>query len=358
MLGHELRNPLSPILAVLDLMAMREPTTFVRERDLMGRQVNHLVRLVDDLLDVSRISGGKIELRREPIELGEIVSRAVEMVNPLLEQKTHTLTINVAPRGLPVDGDATRLTQVVGNLLTNAAKYTPEGGSIAVTGERWGTNLMLRVRDTGIGISQEMLPRVFELFAQERRAIDRSRGGLGLGLAIVRTLITMHGGTVTAHSDGIGHGSEFVVELPAAVPQTNGAAMSARVRDAVAAEARKILVIDDHRDLAEAQAQVLGLLGHEVRVAVDGPSALAICKDFVPDVVLVDIGLPVMDGYEVANRLRALLSPREIPIIAISGYGQEIDHHRSQEAGFECHLVKPVDVESLQLRIRAATQSP
>lgn len=364
MLGHELRNPLAPILTALDLMAMRDPSAFRREREVIARQVKHLVHLVDDLLDVSRITGGKIELCRERIEIAEVVLRAVETASPLLEHKAHELIVNVASDGLAVDGDPTRLTQVVANLLTNAAKYTPARGTITVTGERRGSSVILRVRDTGIGISQDMLSRVFELFAQERQAIDRSQGGLGLGLAIVKSLVSMHDGTCTARSEGVGRGSEFELALPASTtvggadgdevgrsePSRGGGAPGA----ARFTTPGKILVVDDNRDAAELTADFLTRHGYEARVAFDGPSALALVSEFVPDVALLDIGLPVMDGYELASQLRALLAPREIQFIAITGYGQAADSSRSRDAGFVSHLTKPVDVEILQARIERA----
>jgi PAS domain S-box-containing protein len=352
MLGHELRNPLAPIMTALELMQMRDAATFARERKIIARQVTHLVRLVDDLLDVSRITGGKIELHREMIELAIIVSRAVETASPMFEKKSHHLVVNIPPHGLAVHADPTRLVQVVSNLLTNAAKFTPARGTIAITGERRDGTVSLRVSDTGIGISEEMLPHVFELFSQERQAADRSQGGLGLGLAIVRSLVAMHGGTVTAHSEGIGAGSEFAIELPAP-PVELEAGYDLHPGDAetgAAPGAAKILVVDDNRDVAELMLESLTVLGYEVRVAFDGPSALVIAGDFTPDVALLDIGLPVMDGLELAGRLRAMAA--ETRFIAVTGYGQAVDRSRSREAGFSLHLVKPVDLTTLQAGIR------
>ncbi len=354
MLGHELRNPLAPIRTALELVQMRDPEAFAREREIMGRHLQHLVRLVDDLLDISRITGGKIELQREEIELAVIVSRAVEIASPLLESKAHELVVDVPPRGLPVDGDPTRLVQVVSNLLTNAAKFTPPRGTIAVTGARRGSSVSLRVRDTGVGISEKMLPRIFELFAQERQPIDRAQGGLGIGLAIAQSLVAMHGGTIAARSEGPGRGSELTVELPAST-----AVLDARGRLAppeVPAprprppDALKVLVVDDNRDAAELMMESLIAFGHEVRGAFDGPAALAIAREFVPEVALLDIGLPVMDGHELAQQLRALVPATRL--IAITGYGQEIDRSRSREAGFLLHLVKPVDLAKLQQGLR------
>ncbi len=358
-LGHELRNPLAPILTALDLMAMSDPTVFKRERDVIERQVKHLAHLVDDLLDISRLTGGKIELQCEPIELAEIVARAVEMVSPLFEKKAHHLSVDVPSHGLTIDGDAVRLAQVIGNLLINAAKYTPAHGSISVIGEARGASVSVRVRDTGIGISAEMLPHVFELFAQDRQAIDRSEGGLGLGLAIVRSLVAMHGGKATAHSEGVGRGSELTVELPRSTREGTRAAPRRPVRQSAdPADARKVLVVDDNREAAELIAVSLAALGHEVRTAFDGPSALGVVGSFVPDVALLDIGLPVMDGYELASRLRTLLSPRDIRFVALTGYGDAADHRRSQEAGFAMHLVKPVDVLAIQDSVRGGAVPP
>ena len=357
MLGHELRNPLAPILTALDLMTMRDPTKFERERTIIERQVRHLVRLVDDLLDVSRITGGKIELQHEVVELAEVVALAVEIADPLLEAKAHHLTVEVGPR-LMIDGDVTRLAQVVANLITNAAKYTAPHGTIVVLGERRGSSVWLAVRDNGIGITAEMLPYVFDLFAQEAQAIDRPAGGLGLGLAIVKSLVGMHGGTVTAHSEGLGRGSEFAIELPAATrPPDANAPHRPSTNRISRIVSRKVLVVDDNRDAAELIAMSLAQRGHVSRVAVDAPSALALVKDLLPDVVLLDIDLPVVDGYELAQLIRASVAPHEVQFIAITGYGQAADRDRSDAAGFALHLVKPVSIARLEQGIRDATGS-
>jgi signal transduction histidine kinase len=349
MLGHELRNPLAPILLALDLIAMDSEDTHQREHAIIDRQVKQLVRLVDDLLDVSRIESGKISLRREPLELSDAVSRAVEIASPLIEAKQHTLTVKIPMHGLSVDGDLLRLTQVVANLLTNAAKYTPTGGTIEVTGERRGTRAVLRVRDSGIGITAEMLPRVFELFAQEQQPSDRAPGGLGLGLSIVRSLISLHDGTVIARSEGLGRGSEFEIELPVGSPHRDPTTTSADTINRVTA--RKILVVDDNKPAAELTGTALRKLGHDVRIAFDGPSALEIARDFTPDVALLDIGLPGMDGYELARRLHDIFSAAKIRYVAVTGYGQDSDRQRSMGAGFDAHLVKPVDITTLQRNI-------
>ncbi|WP_240807872.1 ATP-binding protein [Polyangium spumosum] len=350
MLGHELRNPLAPITTALYLMRIRAGDAAARERAVIERQVKHLAQLVDDLLDVSRITRGKVELKKERIELAEVVAKAIELSSPLLEQRRHHLTVEVPSRGLFVDGDVTRLSQVVSNLLTNAAKYTEPGGRIEVEARRRGREVEIRVRDNGIGIAPEVLPRIFEFFVQDRQALDRAQGGLGLGLAIVRNLVTMHGGTVSARSEGKGKGSEFTVRLPAAggaaaadVAQPRGMAGA----EAAGSGAHRILVVDDNEDAAALLAESLGSLGHQTRVASDGPSALRVAEGFHPDIALLDIGLPVMDGYELAHRLRERPELTRLRLIAVTGYGQESDRSLSREAGFDAHLVKPVQFDRL-----------
>ena len=352
MLGHELRNPLAPISTALHLMRLRGVTVIERERVVIERQVAHLIRLVDDLLDVSRITRGKVELQRKRVEIAEAVAKAVEMASPMLEQRQHHLALEVPPRGLSVDGDLTRLAQVLANLLTNAAKYTEPGGHIAVAARREGEQVVLTVTDDGMGITAEILPHIFELFMQERQALDRSSGGLGLGLAIVRSLVTMHGGTVDAHSEGRGRGSVFTVRLPAAAPPREAApAGGAGAGSATSGAGRTILVVDDNEDAAEVLAAGLELLGHQTRVAHDGPAALRVLADFKPDIALLDIGLPVMDGYELARRLRQDPSLAHTRLVAVTGYGQDSDRRRSKEAGFDAHLVKPIQLPELDALI-------
>jgi PAS domain S-box-containing protein len=342
MLGHELRNPLAPIVTVLHVLRMRDQGK-TRELEIIERQVHHLIRLVDDLLDVSRITRGKIQLTMQPLALERIVAQAVEMASPLLEQRRHRLTVEVASDCV-VDGDAHRLAQVVANLLTNAAKYTEPGGRVEVRAAREGDAVVLRVRDDGIGIAPALLPRVFDLFTQGRRAMDRSEGGLGIGLALVRSLVEAHGGRVEAESAGLGCGSEFVVHLPAR--RAGGAEAGAATAPAVTSSpgARRILLVDDNADAAESLAALLRAVGHEVVVAPDGPRALAAVRDWRPDVAVLDLGLPVMDGFELAGRLRAACAPR---LIALTGYGQPRDKARARAAGFAVHLVKPVDPATL-----------
>jgi signal transduction histidine kinase/DNA-binding response OmpR family regulator len=356
MLGHELRNPLAPIVTALHLMRLRGDDRTERERTIVERQVSHLTRLVDDLLDVSRITRGKVELKTRAVELSETVARAIEIASPIVEQRRHHLVLEVAPQGLTVNADPVRLAQVVANLLTNAAKYTDGNGTIAVTGARQDEQVVLRVRDNGIGMTAAMLPKVFDLFTQEWQASDRSHGGLGLGLSIVRSLVALHGGTVEAHSAGLGQGSEFVVRLPAAVRKEEDPGLAAPARGAPSPRAgRKILVVDDNQDVAQTLAELLEHLGYRVWVAHDGPSALRLPSDFIPDLALLDIGLPVMDGYEVARRIRERRELRDVRLVAVSGYGQEADRDRSRQAGFAAHLVKPVDPDRLQAVIEELT---
>jgi PAS domain S-box-containing protein len=346
MLGHELRNPLAPIVTALSLMKLRGGDTHQKERAVIERQVAHLVRLVDDLLDVSRITKGKVDLKKERVELSEVVARGIELSSPLLEQRRQHLSVAVPDHGLELYGDATRLAQVVSNLVTNAAKYTPSEGHIAISAWRRGDTLVLAVRDDGMGIAPEMLPRVFDLFAQERQSIDRSLGGLGLGLAIARSVVTMHEGTVSAASEGHEKGSTFTVELPAAGAADASAFQGAAPPRVPAAGRRRVLVVDDNADAAELLGGLLRSSGHEVMIASDGPQALDLAGAFRPEVALLDIGLPVMDGYELARRLRSQLDT--VRLIAVTGYGQDSDRERSRAAGFDAHMIKPVDPDVLE----------
>ncbi|HSK05174.1 MAG TPA: PAS domain S-box protein [Kofleriaceae bacterium] len=350
MLGHELRNPLAPIRTALQLMGLRGDPATAKERQVIERQVDHLVRLVDDLLDVSRLTRAKIELEQEPIEIGTLIARALEMASPLLEQRQHHVEVQVPREGLVVNADPGRMAQVFSNLLTNAAKFTDPGGHIAVTAARadrgGDREIAVTVADTGVGIAPEFLPSLFEMFAQERRTLERSQGGLGLGLSIVRSLVTMHGGTVSVHSEGRGRGAAFTVRLPA----FEGAVASRRAGTAPGeppARGGRILLVDDNEDAAAMLAELLISAGYDVRVAFDGPSALTIARELSPDLAILDIGLPVMDGYEVAAALRAM-SPGSTPrLIALTGYGQEQDQRRATAAGFERYLVKPIGFEAL-----------
>jgi signal transduction histidine kinase len=349
MLGHELRNPLAPILTALQLLRLRGGETGERERTIIERQVRHLVALVDDLLDISRITRGKVRLHPERIELHEIVSKAIELASPLLEQHQHDLETDVPRTGLLVLADAARLAQVVSNLLTNAAKYTPAGGRIRVRAESDGLDAVLTVSDSGIGIAPDMLPHVFDLFTQDRQAIDRAQGGMGLGLAIVRSLVALHGGSVTAHSDGCGSGSEFIIRLPTMDPESEPPATTAPSSHRVdtLAKGLRVLVVDDNHDAALMLADALAAAGHTTITAPDGPTALETARAFRPDVALLDIGLPVMDGFELARQLRARPESKHATLVAITGYGQDHDRRRSAAAGFDAHLVKPVDITQL-----------
>ena len=343
MLSHELRNPLAPIRSAAQLLRLRaDPAQVEWAADVIERQTTHLSRLVDDLMDVARITSGRIAMQREPLDLVAVVTRAVEASRPLIDAQGHVLDVAVGGEPLPVEGDATRLAQVVVNLLNNAAKYTPAGGRIDLSAGREGVQAVLRVRDTGIGIEPTLLPRVFELFTQGESSLDRRGGGLGIGLALVRRIVALHGGAVEIRSDGPGRGTEAIVFLPLRpAPAAEAPAPVGRPRRATTP--RRILVVDDHQDAAATLAALLTSWGHVVRTATDGPSALAIAAEQPPDLVLLDIGLPGDDGYEVARRLRELPGCRTATLVAVTGYGQEEDRRRSRAAGFERHLVKPVD---------------
>jgi len=357
MLGHELRNPLSPILTALQLMRLRGDDSVLRERAIIERQVAHLVRLVDDLLDVSRIARGKVNLNREPVELADAIAKGIELASPLIEERSHRLSVDV-PRGLVVHGDVIRLAQVTANLLTNSARYTPPGGNIVVTARRGGGEVLLRVRDDGVGIAPEILERVFDLFVQERQAPHAGAGGLGLGLAIVRSLVQLHGGQVSAHSSGPGRGTEVLVRLPLlAEADASSQASSPHFRVSHPG-AHRVLVVDDNRDAADLLVESLKAMGHLALAAYDGPTAIAVAATYQPEVALLDIGLPVMDGHELAARLRELPGLERLPLVAITGYGQEHDRRRSAAAGFDDHLVKPIALERVSAVIDTLVGHP
>jgi CheY-like chemotaxis protein/two-component sensor histidine kinase len=312
---------------------------------MIERQVLHLSRLVDDLLDVSRITRGKITLRKEVVDLAAVLSRAVETSRPLIEANRHRLTLSLFAQPIRLVADPTRLEQVFSNLLNNAAKYMERGGAIWLSGQRLDGEVVVRVRDTGFGIPAEVLPRIFDLFAQADRTLDRSQGGLGIGLTLVRSLVEMQGGSVEAHSEGPGKGSEFVVRLPlhqdsGVRGQESGGSLTPDSYPPT--PSLVVLVVDDHGDVAESLAMLLRLWGHEVHTAPDGLSGLKAARGHRPQVVLLDIGLPGMDGYEVARRLREEFGPG-MQLVALTGYGQEEDRQKSQAAGFDAHLVKPAD---------------
>ena len=350
MLSHELRNPLAPIVNALELLRRHnEEDAFQNQiREMMTRQVGRLTRLVDDLLEVSRITTGRIPLHAERILVSDIMERAAETVRPLIEQRRHELNVSLPPQAIWLHADAARLEQVLVNLLTNAAKYTDEGGQIGLTAGQEGDAVVLRVRDTGVGIAPELLPHIFEMFTQAERSLDRSQGGMGIGLCLVQRLVQLHGGTVDVQSVP-GEGSEFVVRLP--VMQT---AMSSSLPSPAVATpeqpgtCRRVLIVDDNADSAGSLAMLLKTSGHDVRIARDGPTALRACADCPPDVVLLDIGLPGLSGYEVATRMRQQPGLSHVLLVALTGYGQEADLQRSQEAGLDHHLVKPVDFSKVQ----------
>jgi signal transduction histidine kinase len=355
MLGHELRNPLAPIVNALHVMRLREGDNSADQsmRDLVERQVRHLSRLVDDLLDVSRITRGKIQLRTERLELAPVVQRAVESSRPLIEERRHQLSVSVPEASIWLDADPTRLEQILSNLLTNAAKYTEEGGRVWIKAEHQDHEVVIRVRDTGIGISQEILPRVFDLFIQAERSLDRAQGGLGIGLTLVRQLVELHGGQVEACSAGPGKGSEFIVHLPLAhACEADGP--PSEVVDVRVKAPRRVLIVDDNRDVAESMAVLLGMDGHHVEVAHNGEEALAAVDALRPEVILLDIGLPGLDGYEVARRLRKAEGGKQLLLVALTGYGQDQDRERCHASGFDLHLVKPVDPQILREMIGLA----
>jgi PAS domain S-box-containing protein len=344
-LAHELRNPLAAIASATHLVraALAQGETPGRPLEVLERQIRNVARLLDDLLDVARITRGALQLRRERVALDAVVSGAVESQRALLQTAGHQLTLELPRDPVAIDGDATRLEQIVANLLNNAAKYTPAPGRIAVRVEHGGGRVAIHVSDDGMGIAPELLPRVFDLFAQGEQSLARSRGGLGLGLSVVRRLVELHGGSIEARSEGLGRGSEFVVSLREAAP-----AAAPPGRDAAPARAaRRILLVDDNLDLAELLSDELARAGHHVTVAHDGPGALEAAGRVAPDIVLLDIGLPGMDGYEVARRLRQRFGAAPV-LVALTGYGQEEDRRHSREAGFDHHLTKPVEPAVLQ----------
>lgn len=355
MLGHELRNPLAPITTALHLMALKEPGALVRERAIIERQAGHLVHLVDDLLDVSRVTRGKVRLNKSRIALADVVSRAVETATPLFEQKRHTLTVDVPSAGLDVDGDPVRLGQVFSNLLTNAAKYTEPGGRISVRATREDDAAVVRVEDNGAGIHPDQLAQIFDAFVQGPRASDRALGGLGLGLALVKSFVTLHGGAVVAHSRGPGFGSVFEVRLPALAPEDHAVPEEApeQIDGRPPPPRKRVLLVDDSEDILELVSTLLRFEGYEVLEARDGPSALQVAPSFRPDVAVLDIGLPAMDGYDLAQHLREELGESTPKLIAMTGYGQESDRERARQAGFAVHLVKPVDPSALLASIRS-----
>ncbi|HVH29864.1 MAG TPA: PAS domain S-box protein, partial [Vicinamibacterales bacterium] len=354
MLAHELRNPLAPISNAARALRLggRDGEAHRPAAEMLERQVGQMARLVDDLLDMSRITRGKIELRKERIELAPIIHQAVEAVSALCKSMNHELTVTLPPQPVHLDADPARLAQIVGNLLNNASKFTDKGGHICLTVEPHGDQAVIRVRDNGIGIAAEQIPRLFDMFAQVDTSLERSRDGLGIGLTLVKTLVEMHGGTVEAHSDGLGRGSEFAVRLPI-VAETATRLSPAAVREPIPAGGRRVLIVDDSEDGAESLAMLLQLDGHETYKAHDGLEAIKAAERLRPDAVLLDIGLPILNGYEVCSRIRKEPWGKELVLVALTGWGQEEDRQRSREVGFDAHMVKPVDHDAL-LRLLAS----
>ena len=351
MLAHELRNPLAAVRLAAQLVSLPDlpQAQLAKSAAIIHRQVEHLVRLIDDLVDVSRITRGLISLRREPTEISSVVAQAIEASRPVIDAKHHTLTVSVPDESLQVNGDPARLSQILGNILNNAAKFTDPGGRIGLSVARKADTVVVSVVDSGAGISEEMLPRVFDLFTQVERPLDRTTTGLGIGLALVHRLVEMHGGHVMAHSDGPGKGAELIVELPLHETALPTAVIREPVRqpEAPTLTSRRVLVVDDNIDAAETLALMLKLHGHHVQTAHDGLDALRVAPVFAPHIILLDLGMPNLNGYETANRIRSQPWGRDMALVALTGWGQPKDRKRTVEAGFDAHLVKPVDQNTL-----------
>jgi signal transduction histidine kinase/ActR/RegA family two-component response regulator len=360
MLGHELRNPLAPIRdAARVLCTVEAPTPKLGQLgEVIERQVEHLTHLVNDLLDISRIMHGRIPLRREPVSVADFVNDGVETCRSILNARRHRLTVELPPTPLAVIGDATRLTQVIANLLTNAAKYTNEGGQLTVKAYREHDEAVIAVRDNGIGIRADQLPYIFDLFCQGDRSLARTEGGLGLGLTLVRRLVEMHSGAVYATSEGPGKGSQFVLRLPALAEEATPARRAVANFSAGGGSLKRVLIVDDNRDAAESLALLLRMAEYEVRTANDGEAALAAALSWRPAVVILDIGLPKMDGFEVARRLRQQSGGERALLLALTGYGSDEDRRRSGAAGFDAHLVKPADLNDLRRWLEADREHP
>jgi signal transduction histidine kinase/CheY-like chemotaxis protein len=358
MLAHELRNPLAPIRNAAQLLSVHGGKPEIEwARAVIERQTGHLVRLVDDLLDVSRMVRGQITLQRSPVTLADIVQTAVETSRPLIRRRKHHFAVEIPPQTVTIEGDLTRLAQVISNLVNNAAKYTDDGGHIRLDATLEGSMVAIRVRDTGLGVAPNLLPHVFDLFTQADRTLDRAEGGLGIGLTLVKRLVEMHGGRVEAHSEGLGRGAEFIVRLPVlATDPQHAAARAPRVAAAgpgTEGRSLRILIVDDNVDAADSIAMLLGMEGHQTRTVNTARAALLAAPEFKPEVVLLDIGLPEMDGYEVARRLRAQNGSHGMRLVAVTGYGQPADRRRARAAGFDEHMVKPVEPATLQAFLRS-----
>ena len=344
-LAHELRNPLAPVLTGLEIIRMRpdSPETVLRVRDMIERQANQMVMLINDLLDIARVTNGKIEIKRKPVDLHSIISSAVETSLPTIEAARHELSVRLGEKPLRLNADSTRIIQVIGNLLTNAAKYTPQGGKIKLIAEQDGEDAVISVNDNGIGIPPESLSAIFEMFSQVRGGLDNAQGGLGIGLALVRTFVSLHGGTVTVASEGAGKGSTFTVRLPLdKTKEQHELQGNPSILGETHHRTFRILVADDNTDAGQSLAALLRIYGHDVHVAENGAQALQIAEEFHAEVAFLDIGMPNMTGYEVARKLRTIDALAGIRIIAVTGWGTDEDRARSKDAGFNTHLTKPV----------------
>jgi len=363
MLAHELRNPLAPLRNGLKIMRLANHTgpAVDQAHGMMERQLGHMVRLIDDLLDLSRITNGKIELRKERIDLTAAVQDAVEISRPLIEGRDHVLTVTLPPLPVHVDGDRTRLTQVFANLLNNSAKYTDKGGHIRLTVERQGSDAVVKVKDIGVGIPSDVLPKVFEMFTQANRSLERSQGGLGIGLSLVRGLVEMHGGRVEAYSEGQGKGSEFVVRLSVLLSPVRGPQPEGGEGDGTPCPRSskcRVLVVDDNEDSANSLGLMLQIMGFDTRMAYDGLEAVDAAAAFRPAAVLLDIGLPKLSGYDACRRIREQPSGDRMLLIAQTGWGQEEDKCRAKEAGFNFHMVKPVDPAAVEKLLSGLLLAP
>jgi PAS domain S-box-containing protein len=359
LLAHELRNPLAPIRHALTVNRRADASSQQRQwaDEIIDRQVTHMTRLLDDLLDVSRITRGRLELKKVPTELSAVISAAIETARPLVESKAHRLTLDLPNEAIRLQADPVRLTQVFSNLLINAAKYTDAGGDIRLSGVRTPTEALISVRDNGVGISADSMPRLFEMFAQADNVLERTEGGLGVGLALVRGLVTLHGGTVQVRSDGAGCGSEFLVRLPLGRPEAQVQQRPELNDDVAAGMSLKILVVDDNRDAADTSAAVLELSGHQVHKAYTGRRGLELAETLQPQAMFVDIGLPDVNGYTLAQAIRGSPWGRDVLLVAVTGWGQSEDRQRAFDAGFDQHLAKPVTAEAMESVLRLAARS-
>lgn len=359
MLAHELRNPLAPVMNSLELMRLHEdrPEVIARSRETIARQVALMTRLVDDLLDISRIARGKIDLQMEEIALDYIIERAVEIARPLIDERHHHLTLNLPADTVFLYGDTARLAQVLANLLHNAAKYTDAGGCLSLSACKDGTVIRITVSDNGIGLDTGLQEKVFDLYVQNGNSLTKARGGLGLGLTLVRSLVNLHGGTVAVHSEGLGCGSEFIVTLPLRIPvKEEAAAPSSAEHNVAGTRPRRILIVDDNVDAAESLGEFLKASGHHVHIVHDGVSAIGDALRLRPEVIILDIGMPSMDGYQVARRLRAEAGLTSSLLVAVTGYAQERDRLSAQDAGFDHHLAKPLDISKLATILNTPAQ--